>query len=235
MKEQLNFKQGIKDTLPTVFGYLGIGLAFGLIAHNAGFNLHLVFLLSFIVYAGSAQFIMIPLLAIKSPILSIILSVFLVNSRMLLMSMSIAPFFKNESLLKNIWIGSLLTDESFALGMNKQNYTSGFLSFSWFNAANLTAYLTWNIASVVGALLGNLFVHPEKFGLAFAVVAMFIGLLYLQLISDQTLNKKLQLIVIGLTFVLFYLGLIIIPSDLLVLFVTLVACGLGVGVKHVFF
>ncbi len=38
---------------------------------------------------------------------------------MILMSMSVAPFFKRDSLFKNI-IGTFLTDESYALGMNKQ-------------------------------------------------------------------------------------------------------------------
>lgn len=235
MNSVLTFKQGIRDTLPTVFGYIGIGLAFGIIGHSAGFSVLVIFLLSLIVYAGSAQFIMVSLLATKSPILSIILGVFLVNSRMILMSMTISNFFKSDRLAKNIVIGSLLTDESFALGMNKQNYTEGKLNFAWFNAANLTAYLTWNIASVTGALIGNLLVNPAQLGLGFAVVAMFIGLLYLQVLSDKKLSKRLQLLMIALTFILFYIGLIFVPSNLLVLIVTLVACALGVGVKNVFF
>ena len=137
--------------------------------------------------------------------------------------------------MKNILLGTLLTDESFALGMNKQNYTEGKLNFSWFNASNLLAYLVWALASAIGALLGNLLANPEKLGLGFAVIAMFIGLLYLQLISDKTLGLMLQLVMVGITLVLFYFGLIFLPSNLLVLFVTLIACALGVGVKRVFF
>lgn len=235
MNSELTFKQGLIDTLPTVFGYIGIGIAFGMIGHSAGFSVGLIFLLSAIVYAGSAQFIMITMLATHSPILSIMLSVFLVNSRMILMSMTTASFLKEEKLLKNIVLGTLLTDESFALGMNKRNYTAGKLSFSWFNAANLIAYTIWALASVMGALLGHLLTDPRKLGLGFAVIAMFIGLMYLQLISDKTLGRALQLLMIGITFILFYLGLIFIPENLLVLVVTLVACALGVGVKRVFF
>lgn len=76
MNSELTFKQGLIDTLPTVFGYIGIGIAFGMIGHSAGFSVGLIFLLSAIVYAGSAQFIMITMLATHSPILSIMLSVF---------------------------------------------------------------------------------------------------------------------------------------------------------------
>ncbi len=86
--------------MPTVFGYIGIGAAFGMIGHSAGFSAWVILLLSLIVYAGSAQFIIITMLAVHSPLLSIVLSVFLVNSRIILMSMTTASYFKNESLLK---------------------------------------------------------------------------------------------------------------------------------------
>lgn len=235
MNSELTFKRGLKEAVPTVFGYLGIGVAFGMIGHGAGFSVLIVFLLSLIVYAGSAQFVMLSMLAVKSPILSIILSVFLVNSRMILMSMTTAPHFKKESFFKNVFIGTLLTDESFALGMNKLNYTDGNLSFSWFNAVNLFAYSAWNLATVAGCLLGNLLADPQKFGFDFAVIAMFIGLLYLQVVSEKHLGRVLQVIMIGATFILFYFGLMIVPSNLLILLVTLFACALGVGIKYVFF
>lgn len=146
MNSELTFKQGLKDTMPTVFGYIGIGIAFGMIGHSEGFSVWVILLLSLIVYAGSAQFIMVSMLATHSPIMSIVLSVFLVNSRIILMSMTTASYFKNESLMKNILLGTLLTDESFALGMNKQNYTEGKLNFSWFNASNLLAYFSLGIS-----------------------------------------------------------------------------------------
>mgnify|MGYP000900150822 CR=1 FL=1 len=235
MNDKLDVKTAIKDTLPTVFGYIGIGLAFGIIASSVGINPFFVGAMSLFIYAGGAQFITVSMLSSGFPILSIVLATFLINSRMILMSMATAPFFKRYSVFKNIIIGTFLTDESFALGMNKQNYTEGKLNFSWFNASNLLAYLVWALASAIGALLGNLLANPEKLGLGFAVIAMFIGLLYLQLISDKTLGLMLQLVMVGITLVLFYFGLIFLPSNLLVLFVTLIACALGVGVKRVFF
>lgn len=36
MNSELTFKQGLKDTMPTVFGYIGIGIAFGMIGHSEG-------------------------------------------------------------------------------------------------------------------------------------------------------------------------------------------------------
>ena len=235
MNSDLSFRQGIRDTLPTVFGYIGIGLTFGIIGHAAGLSLLIIFLLSSVVYAGSAQFIAVTMMTALNPIFSIILSVFLINSRMILMSIVMAPYFKKETVGKNILLGSFLTDESFALGMNKRNYTDNKLTFRWFTAANLLSYISWNLSSIAGSLLGRLIPNPMKFGLGFAVTAMFIGLLYLQMTADRSMKFILQLLMVLITFCLFILGLVFIPSSVLVLVVTVVACGLGVLVKHAFF
>ena len=233
MNDKLDVKTGIKDTLPTVFGYIGIGLAFGIIASSVGLNPFFVGAMSLFIYAGGAQFITVGMLSSGFPILSIVLATFLINSRMILMSMAIALFFKRYSVFKNIVIGTFLTDESFALGMNKQNYTNGNLSFEWFNAANLISYFTWVASSVSGALLGGIVKNPKSLGLDFALVAMFIGLLYLQVMSDFTIKKKIQFIVIVVVLFLVYFGMIFIPSNALIIVVTLIGCAIGVVLKNV--
>ena len=235
MNDKLDIKTAIKDTLPTVFGYIGIGLAFGIIASSAGFNPLVVGAMSLFIYAGGAQFITVSMLSSGFPILSIILATFLINSRMILMSMATAPFFKRYSVWKNIVIGTFLTDESFALAMNKQNYTNGRLTYEWFNTANLVSYFTWALSSVAGALLGGIVKDPKALGLDFALVAMFIGLLYLQVISDFTIKKKVQFLVIVVVFFLVYFGMIIIPSNVLIIVVTLIGCAIGVVLKNVIY
>ena len=159
----------------------------------------------------------------------------MVNSRMILMSTTVAPYFKKDSLGKGMLIGTLLTDESFALAMNKLNYTNGKMNFSWFNTENIISYSTWVIATMIGALLGNFIEDPKKLGLDFANVAMFIGLLYLQVNSDKALNKTLQVIVVLLTLVLTYISTIILPASLVIIAVTLIGCTLGMVIKYVFF
>lgn len=232
MDNSLSVRTAVKDTLPTVFGYIGIGISFGIVAAASGLSVLMATLMSLIVYAGSAQFILVSLLVIGTPIVSIVLSVFLVNSRMILMSMTTATFFKKNTMLENILIGSLITDESFALSMNKLNYTDGELSFKWFNTVNVLAYLVWAASTFLGAMLGKVITNPEQLGLDFALVAMFIGLLYLQLISDKSISLKVQLLVILIMLPLVYFGLVFISSDLLILIVTLVGCVIGVVLKH---
>ena len=90
------------------------------------------------------------------------------------------------------------------------------------------------MSTYVGALLGSFIFNPNKLGLDFALVAMFIGLLYLQIIADDSLDKKLQVIMCLLTFVMVFVGMIFIPVKILVLVVTLIGCRIGVALKHAF-
>ncbi|WP_261809744.1 AzlC family ABC transporter permease [Levilactobacillus humaensis] len=231
MDSSLTFRTGIKDVLPTVFGYIGVGLAFGIVAHTSHLGLWMVAGLSFIVYAGSAQFIITSMLLAQDPITSIILSTFLVNSRMILMSTSLAQYFRHESLTRNILLGSLVTDETFALAMNKQNHTAGKLSFAWQSAANLIAYLVWGVATLVGAYLGGLIKNPDQFGFDFALTAMFIGLVYLQLISDRKLGVRLQLLVMAFVALIYYFAIGLISENMALLVATAAGCLFGMEMK----
>lgn len=62
-----SFVQGIKDCLPTLFGYISIGLAFGVVGVASNLSVLEIALLSILVYAGSAQFIFCALLLTGSP------------------------------------------------------------------------------------------------------------------------------------------------------------------------
>nr|WP_051995201.1 AzlC family ABC transporter permease [Fructilactobacillus florum] len=225
----------MKDTIPTLAGYIGVGLAFGVVAKAAGLSVFVIILMSVVTYSGAAQFVIVSMLLAGSTFFAILTSVFLLSTRMFLMGMTVAPFLNQESMTRNIILGSLLTDETFALSMNKLNYTNRTLSFPWLNAANLLAYSTWIVASGVGGALGSLIPNPSQFGMDFAFLAMFIGLLYLQVAADRTISLTLQLIMILIVLGLVYVGLILIPSNLLLIIVTLIGCGMGVALKHAFF
>lgn len=231
MTPDLSFRAGFKDVLPTVFGYIGVGLAFGIVANTSHLSLLMVAGLSFIVYAGSAQFIIASMLVAHDPLSAIVLSTFLVNSRMILMSTTLAQAFRHESLTKNLLLGALVTDETFALAMNKQNKTHGRLSFAWQSAANLVAYLVWGVATILGAVLGSFITNPTQFGFDFALTAMFIGLVYLQLISDKHLGLTRQLLVMAFVALVYYLALRVMSSNLALLTATFLGCFLGMEVK----
>ena len=165
MNDELTIRSGIRDVMPTVFGYITVGMAYGIVAKTGHLSLLMIGLMSLIVYAGSAQFVLVSMLATGSPIGAMVISTVLINARMSLMSMTVAPYLKDESMTQNVLIGTLLTDESFALSMNKLNYTDHHLNAPWFHSVNVGAYLVWFVASLLGALIGGLIPNPDGFGL----------------------------------------------------------------------
>ncbi len=232
MDSDLSAKAGLKDVMPTAFGYIGVGLAFAIVAHTSGIGPIMVLLMSLIVYAGSAQFVLTSMLLAASPVSAIVASVFLVNARMALMSMTVAPYLKKESLTQNILIGSLLTDETFALSMNKLNVTHRTLRPAWFHAANLGAYLIWAAATVAGDLVGSLIPDAKAFGLDFAVVAMFIGLLYLQMVTDRSRRFSRHLEVAGTVMLLMFVLMRFMPGNTAILVATVLGCLIGMALEH---
>lgn len=183
------YVQGIIDCLPTLLGYISIGIAFGVIGIASNLNVWEVALLSILVYAGSSQFIICALLVAQTPFSIIILTTFIVNLRHLLLCLTLAPYFKKDSLAKNIGIGALVTDESFGVAATRISQ-KGQLNFKWMNGLNLTAYFFWILSSIVGAILAQWIADPEVLGLDFALPAMFVALLVLQL--QNVLPEKLM-------------------------------------------
>ncbi|SFD81464.1 4-azaleucine resistance probable transporter AzlC [Paenibacillus catalpae] len=188
-----SFLQGVKDCVPTLLGYLSIGFAAGVVGHTSGLSVLEVTLMSVLIYAGSAQFIIAGMVAAQGSIAAIIFTVFIVNLRHLLLSAAVSPYFRHLTAFKTMIIGSLLTDETFGVAINKAANTRA-LSESWMNGLNVTAYLNWILATMAGAFLGQWITNPEKFGLDFALSAMFIGLLVLQMIGRKKLARDLVVI-----------------------------------------
>lgn len=222
-----SFIQGIKDCIPTLLGYISIGLAFGVVGSASGLSVLEIALLTILIYAGSAQFIFCALLLTNSPASAIIVTIFVVNLRHLLMSLTIAPHFTRYSMLRNVGFGTLLTDETFGVAVTKQMQT-GKLYGKWMDGLNVTAYLFWILSCVAGAFLGQWVANPEKWGLDFALIAMFVALLVLQL-SSVGKNKIMHyLMLIGYMIVIMYGLSYLVPSHVAVLLATVIVATIGV-------
>lgn len=225
------FREGFVACLPTVLGYVGIGVAAGVVGKNSGLSVFEIGLLSTLVYAGSSQFIICGMLALSSPLSAIVFTTFLVNLRHFLMSMSVAQYFKKESLLRSISIGSLLTDESYGV-LTTAIQQEKKLSFSWISGLNITAYLAWILSTMLGGIIGNWLPNPKAFGLDFALSAMFIGLIVLQI--EHPLRKRMkQTLTILVTVCISLYGLMTVVSvEVSVLLATLCGCLMGVYLKN---
>ena len=226
MKEK-TFRDGIHDALPTALGYVSIGIACGVVAAPYLSPLEMG-LMSLLVYAGASQFAMIALLAAHQSFLYISMTVFLINLRNMLMSLHTSPDVKEASLLQNIGIGSLLTDESYGVYLTEKLHSKQ-VTVSWMHGNNILGYIAWFFATVIGTALGSLLPNPEMFGLDFALVAMFIGIFAAQFqgmrITEKTQTLLLVLLAVAASFLLLTM---VLSQSLAVLFATLIGCFVGV-------
>ena len=226
-----SFYEGVKACVPTILGYLGIGIAAGVVGKASNLTLLEIGLMSLIVYAGSAQFIMSGMILMGSSIGAIVLTTFLVNLRHFLMSLSVADYYKKNSLLESIGVGSLLTDESYGVLMtalvNKEK-----VSVPWTNGLNVTAYLTWFVATIIGGVIGTWIPSPESVGLDFALSGMFIGLIVLQVELPLKYYFKNTVIILASVVISLYLLLVFLSPEMSVIGATLIGCTVGMVVSH---
>lgn len=222
------FSQGIRDALPTALGYISIGIAFGVVAAESGFSALQVGLMSLMVYGGSAQFAFVAMFVAGESLFSIVLTVFFVNLRNMLMSLHATTIFNKSSLLENIAIGTLITDESYGVLLGEQLHNQT-ITTAWMHGNNLLGYLVWFFSTVVGSLLGSIIPNPESLGLDYALVAMFLGIFagQFQAMMQILPLKKLGKILGAVTLSYLVLSLFL-SSSLAVLAATLLGCGMGV-------
>ncbi len=170
-------REGLAAAWPICLGYFPIGMALGVLARQAGLSPLDIGLMSLLVFAGSAQFIAVAMLAAGSSPASIIATTFVVNFRHVLMSSDLAVHLHQVSRGFLALFAYAVTDESFAVNMAR------FRAGGWDRWRALvvhhSANSVWFAATVTGALVGSL-IPAGAFGIDFALPAMFLALLVLQ-------------------------------------------------------
>lgn len=83
----------LRKLIPIAIGYLALGIACGILAQQAGLTPLEALGMSVLVFAGSGQFIGIAMMAQGAALVSIGLTIFIVNLRHLLFSSTLMNFF----------------------------------------------------------------------------------------------------------------------------------------------
>lgn len=170
--------EGCRAAWPICLGYLPIGLALGVLAEKAGLSPLQTGLMSLLVYAGSAQFIAVSMIAAAASPLAIVLTTFMVNLRHLLMSAALMLKLEKTTSFRLAWLAYGVTDESFAVNLEK--YRRGNWNLQRALVVNHSTNLVW-IGSTVAGAWGGRFIPAGALGMDYALAAMFISLLVFQL------------------------------------------------------
>jgi 4-azaleucine resistance transporter AzlC len=177
MPEQARFwkdaRAGLRDIAPAAVAAIPVSLLFGAVAVSKGMSPAEIGLMSFLVFAGGAQFAAIETWIHPAPILTLAFATFLINARHILMGASLSPKLAMSRSQKFAAM-FFLTDEAWAL--SERRALSRPITTGYWTAMGVVLYLNWSISTFLGAILGSFLGDPARLGADFAFTALFIGL-----------------------------------------------------------
>jgi predicted branched-subunit amino acid permease len=130
--------------------------------------------MNILMFAGSAQFVMVDMWQTPLSVAAISTSVFIINLRYLLIGASLRPVFSGYSLLHKVFFMHLVADENWAVTIaeHRKSGTDPFFLLG----GGLLLICAWSSGTLTGNLLGSFINQPEKYALDFAFTAVFAAL-----------------------------------------------------------
>lgn len=202
------------DTVPVMTGYLFLGISFGILLGETGYGLPWAVAMAVFMYAGSAQFLAVGLLANHASILSSAIAIFLLNARHIFYGISLIDTYKGTGKKKPYLIFAL-TDETYSLVTQNQP-PEGMKRATYCLLVSAFDHLYWIVGCAIGALAGNIL--PISFeGIEFVLTALFVTLFVEQWLS----NKNHRPAIIGvastvLCLLIFGKDIFLIPSMVII-------------------
>ncbi len=166
---------GARAIVPLAIGVLAYGLAFGLLASQAGLSWAETGLMSVLVFAGSSQIVAVERLAAGAGVAVAFIAGFALNLRLLLITASIRGFFVGRPLWQWMLGAHMSTDENWALTLAERSQGKN-VGYLFLVGSGLMLIVVWVTAGVLGVLFAAGIPNPEKYALDFAFTAAFIAI-----------------------------------------------------------
>jgi 4-azaleucine resistance transporter AzlC len=164
-------KRGIRAGIPAAIATIPVGISFGVLAAPVLGTVGAI-VMSFVVYAGSAQFTAVSTLAAGGSAGASVLAGLLMNARFLPMGIAAAPAFKGGP-LRRAAEGQTVVDAAWAIASDGR----GRFNRELLIGASFAQALAWWAGTAIGALGGTLLGDPKTFGLDAVFPAFFLALL----------------------------------------------------------
>ena len=168
--------EGVRAGMPFAIAGTLLALSFGVVAQSGGLTPLAAIAMSAIVFAGSAQFTAIAILAQGGTVAAAVLAAALVNSRFLPMGVALGPSLPGGP-LRRAAQGQAVVDASWAIAGRGDGTFDRWLLFG----STAVQYLGWVGGTVAGALGGNILGDPQTLGLDAVYPAFFLALLVKEL------------------------------------------------------
>jgi 4-azaleucine resistance transporter AzlC len=168
------FRRGLGLGLPIFLAYAPVGAAFGVLARTLGFSVFQAVLCSATAFSGAGQFIALSLLSGGATALMTVLATSVVNSRYVLFGTTLSPHLRGIRPSVMSWLAFTLTDETFAV--NIADHREGLSTPASMAGAGAIALSGWVLGTGLGAAGAAWIGDPTRWGLDFAMPAMFAAL-----------------------------------------------------------
>jgi 4-azaleucine resistance transporter AzlC len=170
------FHAGLRAGAPfAVAGFL-LSLSFGVLAREIGMPALAVIAMSVVVFAGSAQFAAVSILAVGGGVGAAVAAAAMMNSRFLAMGIALGPSLPGGRWKRAIQ-GQAVVDSSWAMSAQGDGTFDRVFLFG----ATAIQYVTWQVGTLLGALGGNVLGDPQKLGLDAVYPAFFLAILIVEL------------------------------------------------------
>ena len=214
------FRLGVHLGAPVILGYIPAGIAYALIARQAGFSVLETCLMSACVHAGASQMMAVGMSAQGAGVAAILLTTFILNLRYFIMSACVMNDLKREKRPFKMLLAFGVTDEVFAIhAVQKRTEHPGLVFFGM----ALVSYLACHLGTFIGAVASDFLPPLLTAALGIAMYAMFIALLMPSLHG----NGRLALLVVFTAAINALLSRLLTPGWALVV-ATLVGAAVGV-------
>ncbi len=169
---------GARAISPLILGVAPFGLIFGVTAINADVPAVAAWASSFIVFAGASQIAIVDVLDSGGAPWVALFTAIVINARLLMYSADMGRYTRGFRWSTRVGIGYLLTDQAYLVTAHRfpdPGRRDGFLPFYF--GAGLTLWVSWQITTITGMLLGAAI--PASWSLGFAIPLTFMALLVL--------------------------------------------------------
>ena len=171
------FWAGVRDSLPLIIGAIPFGIIFGTLSGGAGLSAAGAMGMSVFVFAGSSQFIAMGLVGAGTAWPMIVLTTFVVNFRHLLYTATLLPYLQRLPPRWQVTLAFGLTDETFAVAVGRWLKADDSPHKHWYQFGSMMfMYLNWNLCTLIGLVAGRMLQGIGGWGLDFAMVAAFVGM-----------------------------------------------------------
>lgn len=166
---------GVRDIAPILIGIVPFGLVSGALVIQAGFGMAEALGMSLLVNAGASQVVATQLYIDGAPIWLALGTALVVNLRMFIYGISIAPVFEGAPGWLRPILGHMLVDQNYAATMTRGRLRDDIDIIPYYVGAWFALAGTWQLSNIAGAIAGPFI--PASWGLDFAVPLVFLALL----------------------------------------------------------